>query len=278
MKKQFTINEEYGNTAKYFSNLGSKNRLGILLCLQNQDRRLSEISKEIGSTAQEVYRNISQLMEQNMIVKTNTNAYRISDVGRILTSMISIPMFIEKHNSFFHDHPFDELPPKFIKRIGDLEDCELISNVTLVLEKIAKIYENSEQFVDDAVSESFDSFDEILLKKISKQIPYRHMINKDHKEQNKRQYNLEKNGYYEGISNGTIKRRLLSQLNFALIINEKEAAVIFPGHDKNPDYRKMFYGSDKQFHDWCTDLYDYFWQRGKDYTRKPIKLQKRISN
>ena len=275
--KRHGINPELENTSEYFMNLGSQNRLGILLHLQNQDYRLSDISKEIDSTAQEVYRNINRLMKSKMVEKTNSNTYRITDIGKILISMTSIPMFIDKNRSFFNEHALDELPLKFMKRIGDLEDSELISGVTSVLDRITRIYENSEEFIDDAISESFDDFDEIILKKISKKIPYRHIIGKNQKEQKNRQSNLDQNGYYEAIEKGIIKRKLLSRVNFTLIINEKESAVIFPGRDKNPDFRMMFYGTGKEFHDWCVDLYEYCWQLGKNYNRKPLKVKKYIS-
>ena len=245
--------------------MASENRLAILLNLQHNDYRLSELSEKVDSTAQEVYRNLNRLMKSKMIEKTNENTYRITNIGKALINMTSIPAFLHKYRSFFDDHSFDNLPLKFIHRIGALEDCQLITGVTNVIDKIGYLYANSDEYLYDAVSESLEEFDEVIISKISHKVPYYHLIPKDHTEQNGRIKKLKQNGYYEALSEGIIKRKMIPSLNFALIINEDEAAVIFPAEDGKPDLRAMFYGNTTQFHNWCTDLFNYNWKKAKKY-------------
>ena len=268
------MSNNYEIISKYFSDLAGTGRLQILDCLKEKDARLSDIAKKIDSSPQEVYRNIVRLMKSKMIEKTNSNTYSLTDVGQIMFSMCAIPMFVHKTNSFFDGHTLDDLPPRFVRGIGALAKCEQISGITNVIEKHDRIYKNATKYIDDIVSESFDSMDKVIMDKVFQGIPYRHITSKDnHLELEGRAKRLEKLGYYEAISEGKITRKILPTIKFAILINEKEAAIIFPSEDDNPDLRSMFYGDDKTFHGWCQDLFNHYWNKSKKNTRESIPIE-----
>ena len=44
-----------------------------------------------------------------------------------------------------------------------------------------------------------------------------------------------------------------------IVLNEKEACVLFPNKQGEPDMSEMFYGNDPMFHEWCLDYFRYCW-------------------
>jgi hypothetical protein len=57
----------------------------------------------------------------------------------------------------------------------------------------------------------------------------------------------------------------------SVIINEKDAAVMFPTKNGDPDLREMFFGHDTLFHEWCLDYFRYSWSISDTF--REYKLQ-----
>jgi predicted transcriptional regulator len=144
-----------------------------------------------------------------------------------------------------------------------LEECTHIKGVTAVLEKWRKIYSHSEKYVFDILSESPPETLTPLLKKISIGIEYRHIISKQFIEPDGRKALLEKMGYYKYVEDKKIQRRESKSVSVILVMNEKEAGIIFSTSSDEPDLRHMFYGKSAGFHEWCHDYFEYIWKKSK---------------
>ncbi|EGG41844.1 Hypothetical protein Nlim_1287 [Candidatus Nitrosarchaeum limnium SFB1] len=68
---------------------------------------------------------------------------------------------------------------------------------------------------------------------------------------------FKKNGSYVG-------RRYSGKIGISTIITEDTAAVLLPHHKDEIDFHTMFLSKDKEFHEWCTDLFDYYWSNSVD--------------
>ena len=60
---------------------------------------------------------------------------------------------------------------------------------------------------------------------------------------------------------GNLEYRYLDEINLKIYMSEKEVAILcFPKIDGEVDMMG-FISSDPKFHGWCSDVFDYYWDR-----------------
>ncbi|MDE1843567.1 MAG: ArsR family transcriptional regulator, partial [Thaumarchaeota archaeon] len=138
---------EYEEIASRFAELSGEQRLEILLKLLDRQTKISAIAKELKATVPEVYRNFERLASADLISKNSDGSYSITPMGRILGTQISTINFLLRNKKYFKNHDFEQLPAKFIHRIGALEKGEQVSGFVKVQERCKETYENSEQYI-----------------------------------------------------------------------------------------------------------------------------------
>ena len=262
------MRQNFESIAEFFLELASEQRLRILNELSVKPSRINKLAKKIQVTPQEIHRNLDRLAIAGMVKKGLEDHYAITTTGNVMLSQMSLVSFLTKNKKFFSTHNLDDLPLKFTKRLGVLEGCQHIKGVTAVLDKWRKIYVNSNEYAYDVLSESPPEIMGPLLKRISKGVKYNHIISNEFLEPQGRDKSLEKSGYYAFIEEGQIQRREHDSVSVVLLINEKEAGVIFSTSNNEPDLRNMFYGTHSGFHEWCLDYFEHMWKESKKISRK----------
>ncbi len=58
--------------------------------------------------------------------------------------------------------------------------------------------------------------------------------------------------------------KYLKRVPVTLVINEKEATVVFRRHSGIMDYMGMF-GTDEKFRKWCQDLFLHYWEKAQKW-------------
>lgn len=84
---------------------------------------------------------------------------------------------------------------------------------------------------------------------------------------------LHKVGWKEFISRGLVARRMLERVKFMVILNEKEACVLFPNLKGEPDLNTMFYSQDREFHSWCDDLFELQWKLASTFDESKLMAE-----
>lgn len=250
-----------------FLELASEQRLKILSALNSKPHRVTMLAKKLDVTSQEIHRNLERLSNSGFVIKKSDEHYHITTIGQLMLSQMPIMFFVTKNQKYFSTHDIGILPAKFSRRLGVLEDCEHIKGVTNVLDTWKNIYKNSKEFVFDIINESPSGMDDILVKRVNNGVKYRHIVTSDLDEPKNRVPDLKKLGYYDLIQQGKIERKELAMTKTILILNEKEAGIIFPTSDGQPDLRHMFYGHNSMFQDWAMDYFDYYWKKAKNISR-----------
>jgi predicted transcriptional regulator len=82
---------------------------------------------------------------------------------------------------------------------------------------------------------------------------------------------LQKIGWRNFISKGLVERRMMPEVRVMTIFNEKQGCVVLPDMKGEPDLNVMFYGEDKEFLDWCSDLFNYQWERAEVFDESKLK-------
>jgi predicted transcriptional regulator len=75
------------------------------------------------------------------------------------------------------------------------------------------------------------------------------------------------------ISKGIIERRMIEKVRVAtFIVDDREAAIIFPDIKNEVDLTTLLVGRDSLFCEWCTDYFDHMWRDSKPFDMKSIKI------
>jgi predicted transcriptional regulator len=124
-----------------FTELASETRCDILISLNKKPSRTSTLARELEITVQDVFRNINRLLEAGLVRRGvdksgGGGAFQLTELGRLVVKQIPYFAVLNKHHKLFEDHTLTDIPQKFVQRIGVLHNCEVIENVTPVLEKL----------------------------------------------------------------------------------------------------------------------------------------------
>jgi len=256
-----------------FLELASEQRLEIMLTLLENNHNLSDLSKKLGATMPEVHRNVNRLLKRNIIKKNSDGNYSLSLYGKYLCHQIPSLFFVLENQSFFNEHIFDNIPPKYIHRLGELENAKIVKGFVKVLAKWIEIHENANKYIYNILSEvpyNKDLINSIETKlkngiKICSIFSENAIIPEDRKQL------FEKKNFQKYVKNGLLERKMNLDIPIMLLLNEKESCLIFSNHNSQPDMSQMFVSSDPKFHEWCLDFFNEFWNKSTSFQESKLK-------
>jgi predicted transcriptional regulator len=267
------VNYDYEKTADDFLELASQQRLGILLRLLDKKSKVSTIAKDLDATVPEVYRNFERLVKADLIIKDSDGDYSITTYGKIIFSQIPSLTFLSQNKKYFKDHDFGDVPQKFLQRIGALVTGQHVKGFVKVLEQWKNVYKNSDEYIYNTLFEVPYTSDllEPLIKKINKGIKVNSIFSESAIIPNERKQILEKLGFKKLIEQGLIERKMRENVQTVVILNEKEACVMFPKVGGEVDMSEMFYSDDSVFHECCLDYFKYCWDSSSVFQESKLK-------
>ncbi|NHI04037.1 hypothetical protein DYY67_1412 [Candidatus Nitrosotalea sp. TS] len=259
--------------AAEFLELASEQRLEILSRLYEQNLKVSTVAKEIEATVPEVFRNFERLVKAGLISKESDGSYSISTAGRLMYNQVSLVRFLSENKKYLQTHMFSDVSDKFLQRIGSLEGGQHLKGVVKVLEKWKEIYDNAESYIYNVLFEVpyTADFIEPIVKKIGQGIKLRSVFSNSAIVPNDRKQVFEKQGFKKFIEDGKVERRMKEDVKTIVILNEKEACVMFPASDDNPDVSEGFYSKDTGFHEWCLDYFTHCWDTAGPFREKMLE-------
>lgn len=99
---------------------------------------LSSIEREFEVSVQETHRNLNKLVNSNIVGKDSNGNFSLTIFGNMLIKTLSAINFLSKHQKYFSEHDFHDIPIKFIHRIDELEKCSLITGFVGIIEAYKK--------------------------------------------------------------------------------------------------------------------------------------------
>jgi predicted transcriptional regulator len=118
--------EDSNSLSEIFMELAGESRYSILRMLDEGKTKSSQLAKKLDLTIQETHRNTVRLVNANLIKKESDGFLVLTSFGRILVSQLGSIEFLNKYKDYFEEHLPSDLPPKFLQRLGNLKNCELI--------------------------------------------------------------------------------------------------------------------------------------------------------
>ncbi|MEW6605211.1 MAG: transcriptional regulator [Thermoproteota archaeon] len=264
--------EAYANTEKTFFELASEQRLAIIFKLNEKRAKISQIAKDLGITMQEAHRNVNRLQGAGLIEKDPEGIFSLTTFGNTIIKQIPTFNFLSKHKEYFSEHVLGELPIKFIMRLGALDKCEFIKGVVAILERWKDIYREADEYIYEIVPQvPIDLIEPAVSRVKEKGVKYSYVFPKNVIIPKGRKDLLKKLGHNELLNKGSIERRMVESVQVAVILNEKNAAVLFPTQKGETDMNMMFYSSDLVFHEWCLDYFRYRWYGSDIFDESKLK-------
>ncbi|GKS67894.1 transcriptional regulator [Nitrosarchaeum sp.] len=251
--------EDDFSASEIFMELASQTRLEILGMLEQKPCRSTELAKKLNLTIQEMHRNTSRLSKEKIIQKDSEGFFSLTEYGLLVAKQISYFAFLKKFQQFFKDHSTGNIPTKFLQRIGSLKNSELIYKVTNVQEKIKKMEKDSKKYIRLTLAQAWDEEGKILLDKMKNGIKVETIWDDDSVMPDEidtavrpKFMKFKKSGNYDS-------KHYRGKIGLSTIITEDTAAVLLPHEKDEIDFNTMFLSTDKEFHEWCIDLFEYFW-------------------
>ena len=264
--------EEASSEANKFLELASEQRLDILLRLGEKKSKVSAMAKELDSTIQQVDKNFDRLTKANMIAKDSDGYYHLTTFGETLCIQVPSLVFLSRHMKYFSDHNFGMVPKKFVMRIGALADSTYIKGFTVAMEKWKEIFKKANEYIYGIITEeSLDHIEPIVNQvkrgvKVNSIFAEYAMVPKGRKEL------LEKLGFSKLVQNGLVERKMKKEVKVLVVLNEKEACVMFPKTDGEYDMSSMFNSTGPLFHEWCLDYFRYCWYGSDAFQESKLKV------
>ena len=266
------------HTERIFFELASEQRLAILFKLNQGSLKLAKIARDLGVTMQEVHRNVNRLTEAGIIDKDSSGSYFLTTFGNIVIKQISTFGFLSRNRSYFSEHILGDLPMKFIQRIGSLDNSEYISGFVVVVELWKKLYDSSSEYIYAMLPQIPFELIEAVISKIKKDgIKFSYILPQDAVVPKKGFDLLKASGFQDLLKSGIAERRMIDKITTAVVLNERQATVLFPNSKGVTDMNSLFSGrhgdsdASRLFHEWCLDFYRYNWYNSKSFDEKRLR-------
>ena len=112
---------------------------------------------------------------------------------------------------------------------------------------------------------------EPLLKRVKTGVKFQYIFSESAVVPKGRKALLKKFGFDKLIEKGLVERKMFKKVETVLVLNEKEACVMFPTTDGEADITEMFYSNDPMFHEWCLDYFRYCWYGSDIFQESKLK-------
>ncbi|MGQ0771241.1 MAG: helix-turn-helix transcriptional regulator [Nitrososphaerota archaeon] len=266
------MNSEIANDILEFA---SEQRVSILLRLHENDSTVSKIAKELGATIPEVFRNCGRLATAELIEKGPDGSYHLTMYGKTVCAQLPSFVFMAKKRKYFKNHDFGDLQTKFIQRIGALDSSQHITGFVKVVEQCNEVYNNSKKYIYNVLSEVWYNQDlmKTLVEKLEHNVSIRSIFAESTIVPKERKRILEKTDFKKFTLEGVLERKMKKEISISVLLNEKEACVMFPTRGGSTDFREMIYSDDPTFHEWCYDYFSFCWENAGAFREDKLKMQ-----
>lgn len=252
-----------------FSAIDNNFRRSILFCLMERDMKISQLAKKLDISLQAFQKHSTKLIEAELIKKNQLGLLSLTQMGFALTKQIPSIQFLYENKELFENHSLSFLPTKFVERIGDLREFDLINGISKNMEKFHKLIEESTKHVKVINLPILDVKNKVFSKIFQKDIKMQYIL--DINSKSPKDVGLtRKMGEKELISQSIIQKRMIMDSHITLCTSEKSAGLMFPDLNGNVDMNSLLFSSDKKFIDWCTDLFDHMWQNSHTFVEGKI--------
>ncbi|MDY6965485.1 MAG: ArsR family transcriptional regulator [Halobacteriota archaeon] len=257
----------YEVTSQLFKVSCHRARIEILKALEEGDRSAKDLSELLDASETYAHKHLHRLREEGLIRKDGKN-FALSSSGMIFINSLDGIEVVGRYKSLWESHSIENVPGDLLKEMRVFNGTELIRSAPRVLEKISSATSVSSErllFSTDRMPRLLGTSPRDMVKDLLKVGgegfwligPVPHFLSKH---PNLRlPLGLEvriapMDNIYMGI----------------LVIDDKEACVIFPDEKGSLDWDYAIYGTDPDFISWAEKSFWNMYEKGEDI--RTVKL------
>lgn len=260
----------------YFE-LSNEDRLSILRKLEDSGMNVTGMAREIGITTQECSRHLSRLSDSGLVERNPGGFYILTQYGRASLRLIPGQRFITEHKDYFNAHTVDSLPLEFLSRIGELQGSDPMENVMVTFGLLESLFKNAEEHVSMIHDQYLLSILPLGVEALKRGVKIRSLepsskgprrdlnpVRPDYLSEEDEDYLL------RSWLDGRVDSRFSDAVDLFLYVSDKEALISFPLADGTFDYLG-FHSTDHSARRYCSDLFDYYSEKGERPTRQSVE-------
>jgi predicted transcriptional regulator len=258
---------------KVFIELGNEERIRILLKLFECKTKLSSLSKDLDVAMPEIHRNLARLHEAQLVKRDADGMFSLTSFGYAIIGQLPTFGFLSRHSHYFSMHSVENLDFRFLQTLGALEKTKLVSGIANVMEVFRGIIGNSEKYMAIMTSEAPADLTDFALRNIAeKNLKLRIIMPEDGIVPNRIQEMKEAHHFTTLLAAKNIERRMASRVGLQIVFNENHSAISFPDSNGKADYSQIFFGTDENLHQWCSEYFDFIWSNCDSWNEAKLKL------
>ncbi len=234
--------------------LSSNRRANMLFEIEKGRLKMQQIAKALDMTVTETFRHLQRLTEAKLVEKKVDGTYAITSLGSLATGFLSGFNFILKNSDYFLEHDVSCIPYEFVNRLGELSNAEFCTEAMSGFNRVRRMVFEAQQYIWSIAEQVDTSHVQPTTEKRSKGLDFRFIMQEDLA---KAYANMQGTEVLSGS-------KYLKRVPVTLVINEKEATVVFRRHSGVMDYMGLF-GTDEKLRKWCQDLFLYYWERAQKW-------------
>ena len=247
--------------------VSNEDRLGILKRLGEGAMNVTGLSKELGLTSQETSRHLSRLEEVGLTQKDPDGLHHLTTYGDLTLRQLRGMAFTSRHVGYFASHTLAGIPPEFVGRMGELEECEYIDGVMVAIYNVERVIREADEYMWNIGTNYPPSVPRLIIQALRRGVKGRSIDLKDAVAPPKlREVFLDEEWVMtigRARADGSVEERLVERNDVYLWMSEKEVAILaFPKPDGGFDLLG-FTSTDERFHRWCSDLFEYYWEKAE---------------
>jgi predicted transcriptional regulator len=262
LAKDVDDSEESQLPSYIFMDLASDTRYEILKMLDNEQARATKIASTLKLTKQETHRNTARLTESGMIKKGSDGLFLLTEFGKAMISQFPYFQFLNKHKEFFENHTLENVPEKFIHRLGELEDTIQVSSVAQVLVRLKKMESLTKNELKLMSTQGFSDEAKTIQNLIKKGVKMQILIGKNTIIPREILEELD----LELLKRENVLMRRIEKIEIALFITDEGCAIMFPNRKGEINMNSMLVGNDNKVREWCDDVFEHYWKTSKPFT------------
>jgi len=238
-------------TAELFFELSNPTRLALLLELQPQELRLTQLAAKVSATAPETSKHLVRLSKARIVGKNSNGAYELTSYGRFILGLLPSFQFLNRNREYFLTHDLSFLPREFVERIGELSEHKFEDHLSGMIDHGNEVSKGSEEYLWEMMDRPINIGE---YPKHRENLSVRLLYVSIGREE----YDLVK-----GMLGDRAEFRTNSNIKIALMMNEKIAGIGFPDLSGRIDVGRGLRSDNQEFHKWCHDLFSYYWDNAK---------------
>ncbi len=268
---------QFSNMEEIFLELASSQRLSIIFMISYRRLKLSALAKSLNLTIQEVHRNTNRLVDAGLIEKNSEGVFFLTTFGNAIIKQLSIFDFLSSNKNYFSDHRIGDIPMKFVQRIGALNGGKLISGIVSIIESWKRLYDESSEYIYGILPQiPLELIQSVIPKVKNEGVKFNYILPKNAIVPKIRSDLQKSSGYADLLKQGIVERKMIDKIEVAVVLNEKQATVMFPTLKGEADMNYMFSNNDIKsnndglFHEWCVDFFRYCWYNSKPFDERKL--------